>query len=194
MGDFLDLVRRDRAGRKLAEETLEAFDRVAARMVGTGGFSIGTRALPVVGQIIGGAETIQVARKGFEAVREQSDASADEAKLYNAYVDAIIDKGSRSDVFLAQTILGRRLRGEISQTEALTQLRPIAIEALKSQTAKKSNTPRSSRVETRLELTSVKVSPNSALYDGPCPFPGNLARDGSSCGRRSAIIKDGGWP
>lgn len=64
------------------------------------------------------------------------------------------------------------------------------------QTPTKTNTPRKQK-KTVAQLSSeqikkVLIKRSKASYNGSCPCPYNRARDGSSCGRRSAYSRLGG--
>ena len=53
----------------------------------------------------------------------------------------------------------------------------------------------SSRADQHLSDAQIKrilIADSIAAYPGPCPCPYNTARNGSSCGRRSAYSRPGG--
>ena len=43
------------------------------------------------------------------------------------------------------------------------------------------------------EIQQAIIQESLASYPGPCPCPYNVARNGSSCGRRSAYSRPGGY-
>lgn len=46
---------------------------------------------------------------------------------------------------------------------------------------------------TDAQIKQAVIQESIASYPGPCPCPYNTARNGSSCGRRSAYSKPGGY-
>ena len=54
-------------------------------------------------------------------------------------------------------------------------------------------TPAVARTMSDGEARKAIIQESLAAYTGPCPCPYNVARNGSSCGRRSAYSRPGGY-
>jgi hypothetical protein len=54
-------------------------------------------------------------------------------------------------------------------------------------------TPAVARSMSDSEARKAIIQESLAAYPGPCPCPYNVARNGSSCGRRSAYSRPGGY-
>jgi hypothetical protein len=54
-------------------------------------------------------------------------------------------------------------------------------------------TPAVARSMSDGEARKAIIQDSLAAYPGPCPCPYNVARNGSSCGRRSAYSRPGGY-
>jgi len=54
-------------------------------------------------------------------------------------------------------------------------------------------TPAVARSTSDSEARKAIIQESLAAYPGPCPCPYNIARNGSSCGRRSAYTRPGGY-
>ena len=54
-------------------------------------------------------------------------------------------------------------------------------------------TPAVARSMSDDEARKAIIQESLAAYPGPCPCPYNVARNGSSCGRRSAYSRPGGY-